>query len=421
MTSSAWQANHRARPTQARPDAKDAASVTGACVNPIRLRALRQLVDEQTGELLGGTASVRDAAVILVSCKDRRACRCPWCSRLYACDAYHLLAAGVRGGKGVGEDVRAHPAVMVTLTAPSFGAVHRNHAGDRPCRCGLRHQADDPSIGHAIDPGSYRYREQVVWNRYAPELWKRTIARLRLELSAALGVSRSHLGQVARLRFAKVAEFQRRGVVHYHALVRLDGPSGAGSGCPDCSPSALAELVERAAAVTAIELPARLADALGPATLRWGSQREIVVLDSDTRAIAAGYIAKYTTKATEEATGGTLLGPIRSKAQLEHMELASHPRRLVLASWSLARQTGDEAFRRWAHQFGYGGHTLTKSRGFSTTFDALRKARAQWQAGVGAQSGVLVHTTFAFAGHARAYTATFRLAADDITTGRPSR
>jgi hypothetical protein len=24
--------------------------------------------------------------------------------------------------------------------------------------------------------------------------------------------------------FAKVAEFQRRGVVHFHALIRLDGP-----------------------------------------------------------------------------------------------------------------------------------------------------------------------------------------------------
>ena len=25
--------------------------------------------------------------------------------------------------------------------------------------------------------------------------------------------------------FAKVAEFQRRGVVHFHALIRVDGPS----------------------------------------------------------------------------------------------------------------------------------------------------------------------------------------------------
>ena len=32
--------------------------------------------------------------------------------------------------------------------------------------------------------------------------------------------------------------------------------------------------------------------------------------------------------------------------------------------------------RRWAHQFGFGGHCFTKSRRFSTTFKALREARA---------------------------------------------
>ena len=33
---------------------------------------------------------------------------------------------------------------------------------------------------------------------------------------------------------------------------------------------------------------------------------------------------------------------------------------------------------RHAHRLGFGGHFLTKSRGYSTTFAALRAARAQW-------------------------------------------
>ena len=37
--------------------------------------------------------------------------------------------------------------------------------------------------------------------------------------------------------------------------------------------------------------------------------------------------------------------------------------------------------RRWAHQFGFGGHCFTKSRRFSTTFKALREARATHAAG----------------------------------------
>jgi replication initiator protein RepSA len=35
--------------------------------------------------------------------------------------------------------------------------------------------------------------------------------------------SRQHGGTPARLRCAKVAEFQARGAVHLHALLRLDG------------------------------------------------------------------------------------------------------------------------------------------------------------------------------------------------------
>jgi hypothetical protein len=36
--------------------------------------------------------------------------------------------------------------------------------------------------------------------------------------------------------------------------------------------------------------------------------------------------------------------------------------------------------RRWAQQFGFGGHCFTKSRRFSTTFKALREARATYAA-----------------------------------------
>ena len=35
--------------------------------------------------------------------------------------------------------------------------------------------------------------------------------------------------------------------------------------------------------------------------------------------------------------------------------------------------------RRWAHQLGFRGHCFTKSRRYSTTFTALRKARHEHQ------------------------------------------
>jgi hypothetical protein len=40
-----------------------------------------------------------------------------------------------------------------------------------------------------------------------------------------------------RVSYAKVAEYQRRGVFHFHAVIRLDGPAG-----PTTTPPAWATL-----------------------------------------------------------------------------------------------------------------------------------------------------------------------------------
>ena len=61
------------------------------------------------------------------------------------------------------------------------------------------------------------------------------------------------------MSFAKVAEFQRRGVVHFHGLIRVDGPDGF-SGPPMVLVDAgqLADAVGDAAALVrlAVSLPA---------------------------------------------------------------------------------------------------------------------------------------------------------------------
>jgi hypothetical protein len=43
--------------------------------------------------------------------------------------------------------------------------------------------------------------------------------------------------------------------------------------------------------------------------------------------------------------------------------------------------------RRWAHQFGFGGHCFTKSRRYGPTFKALREARAAYAASRSAPTG----------------------------------
>ena len=45
------------------------------------------------------------------------------------------------------------------------------------------------------------------------------------------------------MQYAKVAEYQARGLVHFHALIRLDGSDGPGSPAP-VDGSTLAGLIE---------------------------------------------------------------------------------------------------------------------------------------------------------------------------------
>ena len=213
----------------------------GNCAQPIRLRGRSQMVDTTTGEILSSYSSEQEPlGVTHVRCGNRRASECPSCSRLYAADMFQLIRAGVAGGKTVPESVAENPLVFATLTAPSFGAVHgrRDHgrrchpyAGDeptcehgRPRTCLAHHAEDDPALGEPICGDCYDYCSQLVWQWWAPDLWRRFTIALHRLLAKQLQLPANRLAEVATVQYAKVAEYQLRGVVHFHALVRLDGP-----------------------------------------------------------------------------------------------------------------------------------------------------------------------------------------------------
>ena len=91
------------------------------CTHPVRLSGTSTTLDPASGEILDrySTATQPDG-VLLKACGQRRATACPQCAEIYRADAWQLIAAGLRGGKGVPATVARHPAVFVTLTAPSF-------------------------------------------------------------------------------------------------------------------------------------------------------------------------------------------------------------------------------------------------------------------------------------------------------------
>jgi hypothetical protein len=72
----------------------------------------------------------------------------------------------------------------------------------------------------------------VLWNALAPELWRRTTIALHRALAREVGVREAGLRRLVRISYAKVAEFQRRGAIHFHAVIRLDAATACR--CPDC-------------------------------------------------------------------------------------------------------------------------------------------------------------------------------------------
>jgi len=402
----------------------------GACLHPIVITGTGLLIDAQTGRVLDRS----DPGAVSVRCRNRRATVCPSCSALYRLDALHLISAGLRGGKDTPEAVAGHPRLLLTLTAPSFGTVHTGPAKDghpRPCRCATMHPAGDKLIGSAVDPDRYDYPGQVLFNAHAGLLWATFTRQTRRELATIAGLGRTSAARSARIAFAKVAEFQTRGVVHIHAIVRIDGPAGPASVPPSWANLRTLRLaLRRAARKTTVTVPG---SRLGPGRLlRWGRQLDITPITTtgtttSDRTVAA-YVAKYATKSTEVAgidlpsiTCRTCYGDTvtqdrlcrscggtgrRRGVRLDH--LTGHTRTLVESRWRLGGQPeyAGLRLRRWAHQLGYHGHFATKSRTYSTTFAALRAERRHhaielWRARFGVDPAVSLHVVgdWRYGGH----------------------
>jgi hypothetical protein len=173
---------------------------------------------------------------------------------------------------------------------------------------------------------------------------------------------------VLRLEHAKVAEFQRRGLVHFHAVIRADGRDGSP---PPIDADVLAKACLGAAGTVEVGHPRGAA--------RFGREVDVQVLDRDgPSSRLPSYVAKYATK--EPAMHPGLLERIRSESDLKSRDLPPHLFNMVATAWFLGSvsELRDLGLRRHAHHLGYSGHFLTKSRAYSTTFGALRDARAVW-------------------------------------------
>jgi hypothetical protein len=350
---------------------------TGACRHPVRLRGVVLRGDEVTYS----TATEPDGA-LMVRCGNRREACCPSCAHEYRGDMWQLVYAGLVGGrKGVPESVAEHPQVFATLTAPSFGAVHTRRDDGRPCRCGKRHDIDDAKLGAAIDPDTYDYEGAALWNWHAPGLWNRFSVELVRVLANRAGLSERAWRTLARVAYAKVAEFQARGLVHFHLIVRLDGAEdrGAPAGV-SITPQELCDAIAEAAARSCLTGDAGNGHQV---LLRFGEQLHTRILPGAQEGDAelcpeqvAAYVAKYACKASHEQITSRDREPDAWRDRGVPEQLVQ----MAYAVLSVSQRAGLRGMAAWVHMLGFRGHFVTKSRGYSTNLGTLRADRAAYRA-----------------------------------------
>ena len=144
---------------------------------------------------------------LFIRCKSRVKSKCPSCAELYRGDWAAIARSGVFDGP-----VQNFRFYLLTLTAPSIGRVHRvprsPDAAARACGCGVVHTMADGGLrGVPLDAETYDYAGQVAWNRDSGLLWDRTRRRIRDRWDST--------------EFFIVREWQERGVLHVHVLLRI--------------------------------------------------------------------------------------------------------------------------------------------------------------------------------------------------------
>ncbi|MER7797350.1 replication initiator [Microbacterium sp. NPDC096154] len=311
--------------------------------------------DPQRAEVMarGCARPIKTASGVWVRCGSRIKSRCESCAELYRGDWAAIARSGIFDGP-----VESHRFYLLTLTAPSFGRVHRvprdEGAKASRCGCGVVHRAKDGGLrGVPLDGATYDYAGQVAWNRDAGVLWDRTRRRLRDRWES--------------VEFFIVREWQERGVLHMHVLLRLER-----AGAPDAD--TIRDGARSAVAFSKID----------GAVVEWGEQADCQAFTADGNGAKTIW---YLSKALNY-----VLKDVVPDGERAHPMVWAHQAALARAARAMrcSRECVPGDCRKAIHaRFGSRSHVVSASRrtphrpGWSftgLTRSVQRRLRAEWVA-----------------------------------------
>lgn len=298
-----------------------------------------------------------------VGCGTRLRSVCEACSDLYVGDAREVIRSGTTGGEAL---------TFLTFTPPgaeTFGRVHSGPVKARRRRCGCRawHPAHEVRIGTPLDPKSYDYGAAARFNARAGRLFAVALQKLR----RLTGLD---------LPYVRVVEFQKRGLVHFHALVR-----GAVS----------QEMLALAVRGGTNPRSGRHIAAARSGGFTFGPQCDARAVDDVRRASA--YVRKLVAYATKAAGEDLPNGSAHARSMADAAAWSvpcsdNHPTHCddcrCGEAWRPDRRRGScrrhvAARRGW----GFRGHVFAASGAWGTRFAVLRAARQEWAAGQSVRTG----------------------------------
>ena len=342
------------------------------CSRPINLVMTR--ADTQTGELTNHEYSK--------PCGSRLAEKCPYCSNVYRGDAISVLQSGLKGTEN-----STIPFTFITFTAPGanvFGPTHQRVVDTgksgksyvRRCGCRHVHAKDDTLVGTPLDPATYRFDLAADFNAHASRL---------------LTVTMQRLGRVVgrKLSYARVAEFQTRGLIHFHVIVKgIVTERSVQTVVRGGVDLRIVEDNESRGPGTGLRRRNANVEAARHGEWTWGTQVDVQRVLPGGKFGVGAYLTKllgYAVKGTDTSANG----PYDHRRKMQSAALRTHKckkgmdcalgSRLMPDGKSFYQSAPSEKFCR-SHQlafngWGFRGHVLAFSRKWGTTFKVARNKR----------------------------------------------